>query len=184
MEVCIHGHLIIADQGFIQRRGGPWNFPPPVTIFPTPEILKLSMVTMYMLLDISMSHQNVRKFCPKLHQKQSERYINSNFSWGGGACPQTPLVGMHAFRTLSYCYHPVFPSNSKSCMKPCWCGHYWPIMHDRHYIWEASNHHIDKASHLTVFCARGSRSHFPVIPAQLMRLGIGQNTSCAVNDFA
>ena len=49
------------------------------------------------------------KCCPRLRQKQSERYINSKFSWGGGACPQTPLVGMHAFRTLlSSCHHPGF----------------------------------------------------------------------------
>ena len=39
-------------------------------------------------------------------------YINSKFSWEGG-CPQTPLVGMHAFRTLlSSCYHPVPPLDS------------------------------------------------------------------------
>ena len=78
--------------------------------FPYPEILKLSMViilAIYMLLNVSMCHQNVRKFCPRLCQKQSERYINSKFSWG--ACPQTPLVSMHTFHTLlSSCYHPVF----------------------------------------------------------------------------
>ena len=51
--------------------GGPGIPPPP------PEILKLSMViilAIYMLLNISMCHQNVVwKFCPRLRQKQSER---------------------------------------------------------------------------------------------------------------
>ena len=44
----------------------------------------------------------------------------------GGACPQTPLVGMHAYarvNMLSRYYHPATilfpPPNSKSCMKPC-----------------------------------------------------------------
>ena len=51
------------------RGGGGLEFPPP-------EILKLSMViilAIYMLLNISMCHQNVWKFCPRLRQKQSER---------------------------------------------------------------------------------------------------------------
>ena len=53
-------------------------------ISPPPETLKLSMVIIivvpsilaiqfYMLLDISMCHQNVWKVCPRLRQKQSER---------------------------------------------------------------------------------------------------------------
>ena len=102
-------------QGFIQRGegGGGWNFPPPP---PPPEILKLSVViilAIYMLLNISMCHQNVVwKFCPRLRQKQSERTKIQKFP--GGACPQTPLVGTHAFRTLlSSCYHPVFPPQLK-----------------------------------------------------------------------
>ena len=41
---CI-GALTTLTQGFIQRGGGPWNFPPPSHNFPPPpEILKLSMV--------------------------------------------------------------------------------------------------------------------------------------------
>ena len=106
-----------------EGRGAGIPPPPPSHNLPNPEILKLSMVIILaicMLLNVSMCHQNVRKFCPRLHQKQSERYINSKFFWRG-ACPQTPLVGMHAFRTLlSSCYHPVPPPNSKSCMKPCY----------------------------------------------------------------
>ena len=62
------------------RVSGGLEFPPP----PPPEILKLSMVIIvvpsilaiqfYMLLDISMCHQNVVwKVCPRLRQKQSER---------------------------------------------------------------------------------------------------------------
>ena len=80
--------------------------PPPGHNFPYPEILKLSMVIILAI----MCHQNVRKFCPRLRQKQSERYINSKFFLGGGVCPQTPQVGRHAFRTLlSSCYHPENP---------------------------------------------------------------------------
>ena len=66
--------LNLGDQGFIQ---GPWNSPPLSYNFLYPEILKLSMViilAIYMLLNVSMCHQNVVwKFCPRLHQKQSER---------------------------------------------------------------------------------------------------------------
>ena len=72
--------------GFHTEGGGRLEFFPPSHNFPYPEILKLSMViilAIYMLLNVSMCHQNVRKFCPRLHQKQSERYINSKFSWGG-----------------------------------------------------------------------------------------------------
>ena len=77
-------------QGFIQGGGG-GGISPPATI-PPPEILKLSIViilAIYMLLNISMCHQNVWKFCPRLRQKQSERYTRSNFSWGGHA-PRPP----------------------------------------------------------------------------------------------
>ena len=60
--------------------GGGAGISPP----PPPEILKLSMViilAIYVLLNISMCHQNVWK--PRLRQKQSERYITSSkFSWG------------------------------------------------------------------------------------------------------
>ena len=55
--------------------GDPWNSPQSY-----PEILKLSMViilAVYMLLNISMCHQNVWKVCPRLRQKQSERYIEA-----------------------------------------------------------------------------------------------------------
>ena len=43
---------------------------------------------------------------------------------------------------------------------------------------------LNKASHLTAFYALYSSLHLPVTPAQLMRPGIGRNTSCAVGDFA
>ena len=36
---------------------------------------------------------------------------------------------------------------------------------------------------LTVYYAQDSGPHLPVTPAQLMRPGIGRNTSCAVGDF-
>ena len=48
---------------------------------------------------------------------------------GGGACPQTPLVGTHAYACISMLTHATIillctilfsPPNSKSCMKP------WP----------------------------------------------------------
>ena len=60
--------------------------------FPPPEILKLSMVfilAIYMLLNISMYHQNVWKSCHRLCQKQSERMQIQKFSWGGHA-PRPP----------------------------------------------------------------------------------------------
>ena len=81
--------------GFHTEGGRGLEFPPgPSHDFPYPEILKLSMViilAIYMLLNVSMCHQNVWKFCPRLHQKQSERYINSKFSWrGGGHAPIPP----------------------------------------------------------------------------------------------
>ena len=68
----------------VSYRGGGDLESPPSHNFPYPEILKLSMViiiVIYMLLDISMCHQSVWKFCPRLRQK---RYIISKFSWGGG----------------------------------------------------------------------------------------------------
>ena len=65
----LHAGFHTEGRGEFQRGGG-WNSPP-ATIFPYPEILKLSMVivlAIYMLLNVSMCHQNVRKFCPKLRQ--------------------------------------------------------------------------------------------------------------------
>ena len=47
-----------------------------------------------------------------------------------------------------------------SCMKR-WC------------LWRASTDLLDKASHLTAFCAWDSSPHLPVTPSQLMRPGIG-----------
>lgn len=41
---------------------------------------------------------------------------------------------------------------------------------------------MNKASHLTAFLACNSNHHLQVIPAQLMRLGISQNTSCTVGN--
>ena len=76
--------LICIDSRVSYRGGeGGLEFPPPPPPHP-PEILKLSMVIIvvpsilaiqfYMLLDISMCHQNVVwKVCPRLRQKQSER---------------------------------------------------------------------------------------------------------------
>ena len=65
---------------------------------PPPEILKLSMVfilAICMLLDISMCHQSVWKFYPRLCQKQSERMC---------------LVGTDAAHMLLWsCYYPVSP---------------------------------------------------------------------------
>ena len=43
--------------------------------------------------------------------------------------------------------------------------------------------HVHVASCLTVYYAQDSGPHLPVTPAQLMRPGIGRNTSCAVGDF-
>ena len=47
----------------------------------------------------------------------------------------------------------------------------------------ASINLLDKASHLTAFCAWDGSPHLPVTPAQLMRPGIGWNASCAMGDF-
>ena len=55
---------------------------------------------------------------------------------------------------------------------------------NRWCFWEASTDLLNKASHLTTFCAWGSSSHLPVTSVQLMRPGIGRNTSGAVGDFA
>ena len=79
--------------GFHTEGGGALEFVPPSHNFPYQEILKLSMViilAIYMLLNVSMCHQNVRKFCPKLCQKQSERYINFLGGGGGGGGGYVP----------------------------------------------------------------------------------------------
>ena len=97
---------------------------------PPPEILKLSMVIIvvpsilailfYMLLDISMCHQNVGKFVPDCNLR------GSKFSLGGGMPPDPP--SRHTclcarVRAFAHYYHPATilspPPNSKSCMKPC-----------------------------------------------------------------
>ena len=85
-EVRLRNVVANQHQGFIQSAGGP-GIPSPSHNFPYPEILKLSRViifAIYMSLNVSVCHQNVWKFCPRLRQKQSERYINSKCSWGGG----------------------------------------------------------------------------------------------------
>ena len=56
--------------------------------------------------------------CPRLHQKQSED-LNSKIFRGGRACPQTTLVGWHAYLCATCYYHPTttlfpLPPNSKS----------------------------------------------------------------------
>ena len=63
-------------------RGGP-GIPPPATL---PRNLEIE----YGYILAIMCHQNVWKFCPRLCQKQSERYINSRFSFGGGMPPDSP----------------------------------------------------------------------------------------------
>ena len=62
-------YIACTHQGSIQRVGT-WNFPPPPSHnFPYPEFLKLNMViilAIYMLLNLSMCHQNVRKFLSQI----------------------------------------------------------------------------------------------------------------------
>ena len=52
----------------------------------------------------------------------------------------------------------------------------------RRCLWRASTDLLNKASHLTAFCVRYSSPHLPVTPVQLMKSGIGWNTSCPVGD--
>ena len=95
--------------------------------FPYPEILKLSMViilAIYMLLNIYMRVIKCSEISSQIASEAILRgiyiyiYINSKFSWG--ACPQIPLVGMHAFCILlSSCYHPVSPPQLKILYEPC-----------------------------------------------------------------
>ena len=104
------------------RGEGGLEFSPPSHSFPYPEIMKLSMV---IILAIHVTerkyHQNVRKFCPRLCQKQSERCINSKFSWGGGGgggVPPDPPSRSHTTIILLPSCFPPPPPNSKSYMKP------------------------------------------------------------------
>ena len=91
-------------QGFKQRG---LEFPPvPSHNFPYPEILKLSMViilAIYMLLNVSMCHQNVQKFSRIRSNLRGQDFPER-------ACPQIPLVKvcMHSHTT---CY-PVSPPPS------------------------------------------------------------------------
>ena len=78
MHTCTHTthtHMHIR----VSYGGGGAGIPPPPTQpqFPPPRNLEIEYG--YYI----SCHQNVWKFCPRLHQKQSERYINSKFSWGG-----------------------------------------------------------------------------------------------------
>ena len=59
---------------------------------PPPEVI---ILTIYMLLNMIMCHQNVWKFCPRLRQKQSDRM----YIFLGGACPRPP------HRHFAYYYH-------------------------------------------------------------------------------
>ena len=75
------------------RGGGGWNSPP--------EILKLSMVLSQVL------NNNLVSDCIRSNLRGSKFKI---FLGGGGACPQTPLVGMHAhtcMRAFMRYYHPA-----------------------------------------------------------------------------
>ena len=66
-------------------------------------------------------------------------------------------------------------------MVTCADMHVWKFKRRR--LQRASTGLLNKASHLTAFCAWDSSLHLPVTPAQLMRPGIGWNTSCALGDF-
>ena len=57
-------------------------------------------------------------------------------------------------------------------------------LHEKTVLLKSLCRLLNKASHLTAFYALYSSLHLPVTPAQLMRPGIGRNTSCAVGDFA
>ena len=82
-------------QGFIQSGGG--GIPPPSRNLE----IEYGFVT-------GIKQQS----CLRLRQKQFERIQIQNFPGGrgGGACPQTPLVGMHAhtcMRAFMRYYHPA-----------------------------------------------------------------------------
>ena len=122
-QASAYGHSQLKHQKLrvhsrVSYRGGGGGGPeisPPQPQFSLPRNLEIEYGYYISYLHVSerMCHQNVWKFCPRLRQKQSERHINSKFSWGG-ACLQNPLVGIHAFRTLlSSYYHPVFPPQLK-----------------------------------------------------------------------
>ena len=104
-------HMLMKP-GFHTERGGGAGIPSQPQ-FSLPRNLEIEY-GYYLHVTERMCHQNVRKFCPRWGQKQSERYINSRFSWGGegrggsgGHAPQTPMHGFHTL--LSSCYHPVPP---------------------------------------------------------------------------
>ena len=81
-----------------------------------------------------MCHRNVRKFCPRLCQKQSERYINSTFSWGGMP-PDPPsrhaCISHATIILLPSCFPPpqlkflyeTLRSEEVFCASACVCGH-------------------------------------------------------------
>ena len=87
-------------QGFIQRGGGgAWNSPPPPSShnFPPPEILKLSLVITVLS---QVLNNNLVPDCVISNLRGSTIKICS-----GGACPQTPLVGTHAYTCVSVLSH-------------------------------------------------------------------------------
>ena len=47
----------------------------------------------------------------------------------------------------------------------------------------ASTNLLDKTSHQTTFCAWDTSPHLPTTPVQLMRPGIGRNTSCDLHNI-
>ena len=116
-----HYLFIHIQRGFHTEGWGAWNFPPsPQPQFSLPRNLEIEygyyISYLHVTECISMCHQSVWKFCPRLHQKQFERYINSKFSWGGGMPPYPP--SRHACVLHTTILFPP-PPNSKSCMKPC-----------------------------------------------------------------
>ena len=93
-------------RGFIERVAleFPPVPPPPATILPpSPEILKLNMVT---IVFSQALNSNLVPGCVR-----SNLNLNSKFfcgEWGGGTCPQTPLVGTHAtIILLPSCFSPT-----------------------------------------------------------------------------
>ena len=71
----------------VSHRGGP-GIPPPPTPQPQISLPRNLEIEYGYYLHVTerkyVSSNVVRKFCPRLCQKQSERYINSKFPWGGG----------------------------------------------------------------------------------------------------
>ena len=86
-----------------------WNFPSQPQ-FSLPRNLEIGYgyYIIYYLLNISTCHQNVCKFCPRLHQKWSERYTKLKFSWGGNAprpCCRHGCIS-HPIILLPSCFPP------------------------------------------------------------------------------